>query len=241
MDLIKNLLITTCLLFIFSVTIWGQHNKLGKVIIFVSSTDDEVNDKVDIQPYRVYLKGDNFFEEMVYLKNQIFELDVPQGIYNIVLKENVGETTLPYQRANFNVTQDKTTELRIDTSEGIPQTCNSTFGVVMLPTHTTRSKNSFAPKYDKVLDNGINNLIVKYCQKKTYKKNIVYKFVLLTYKNINIYADKLTVDKENLILKVNSNSDSSVWVEAGNCRKEKRSLNLNKINLENLKNSCVGS
>lgn len=65
---------------------------VGEVKIVVSSfslfdrEDNNINDDEYVASFRVYLKGKNFFEEMPYKKNGEFQLDVPEGVYSIILK-----------------------------------------------------------------------------------------------------------------------------------------------------------
>lgn len=231
--LIAFLLITCSAQTINTLKKQNSTNSLGKVKIIVLGTnwgdesDKELDESLDIQPFRVYLQGRKFFKEMVYHHNSEFELEVSKGIYNIVLKRNF-EEPLPYQRANFYVAPNKTIKMKIDIGEGGIGACDDKFGFVnVVESHNLNLKEFKLQNYYKTLINYPYQVVVKYCHKEINKGVSTLKFALLTYKNITIYADKMTFDKKNLTVEANGNKDSNVIVEIENCRKETKKLKLN--------------
>lgn len=213
-----------------------SQKRLGKVKIIVLGTNlvDEPGKKVDkdldIQPFRTYLQGKNFFNEMVYLDNGEFELEVPTGLYKIVLKRNF-EEPLSYERAKIYVAPNKTTNLRIGIEEGNIGACDVRYGFVsVVESHNLNLKEFDQQKYYKYLIGNPYDLVIKYCQKQNKREMLIFKFALLTYKNLNIYADNIKFDKESLIVEAQGNKHSKVLVEIENCQKKTKAI---KFNLKN--------
>lgn len=209
-----------------------------KVVALAFGLFDEQNKRINDNEYmvsfRVYIRGNNFLEEMMYRKNGEFELSVPEGIYNIELKSNTG-SPINYYRGNFYVHSNQVTKINITLNEG-QEVCDEKYGFVMIPDDAHPKKKYNSPNYKELLIDSPYKMVVKYCQKQNKESTEVYKFALLTYKNITISADKIIFNRKKNFVDAIGSEVSPVLVEVENCVKEidKIKVDLTNSNLSHL-------
>jgi hypothetical protein len=210
-----------------------ENNRFGTVQAFSPSIAfDEKNDKDSAkngQTIYVYLQANSFVQEMKYKGKGLFETSVPQGVYQITLKNLNNEPIGYFRLAKFFVSSNKTTRLSLPPID--EELCDEEYGFILWMSHSHLP----SPIYDQFIIKKPFDLIVRYCQKQVVGQTIHYKFARLSYKNLTIYADKINFGKRNHSLEVFGNKDEAAFIEMGNCsmETEKMKINLNKLSNPN--------
>jgi hypothetical protein len=200
-------------------------NKTGKVSVTINQNSlfekvesEAVKDET-VRPepmFQIFLRRNKFYQRLVKTKPGTYELDVPGGFfYEIQLAAENG-IPLNYGRANFYVAPNHTRHLRLRLLED-SEVCDKEIGLSFVPDDSGGRNDLRAPQYDRYFVHRSSYMVIKHCGKSRGKRGTVYKFALLTYKNMTLYADKIRFDKERLRIEASGNVEFDVVEGENDC------------------------
>ncbi|NOT49321.1 MAG: hypothetical protein HOP17_16480 [Acidobacteria bacterium] len=146
-------------------------------------------------PFRIFLQNDDRAFEMRSRTPGKFAANVPIGFYDVRLKSNDG-MSLSYRRGNIQVGSEEKKRLFIGEIEGEAEVCVRRSGFVAEPIAHSGRPSIYPPvQYEDRLVEGYNRMTIKYCERRITSDSITsYRFALVTYKNLTIYAEDASYD-----------------------------------------------
>ena len=168
-----------------------------------------------------------------------YEINAPPGLYSLVFKD-VPDYKLP----NFLLKHREEVNFTITSPGFFQKYCkeNSRYigysgDITITVSHSSINNRSFIRNKSILQTEKVSlvhpfSMVINYCKKKARGKSVKYSNAEVRYKNYNIFANEVIIDKKNLVLRAIGNKESPVRIIINGNRFEIMDI---KINLEESK------
>ncbi len=183
------------------------------------------NDNANKQKYRVFVREKSKEKEIPYLKDGKYQIRLKEGVYNIRL-ENMNRTQNEYKRAKFIIRANQSTKIQIFGENA--ELCDANgFLLWTIYSHGPDLRETASlPKYYSKLIFSHLDIVVKYCRQTNSRNGNSFKFARLTFNNILVVADDISIDLKRRVIKATSTKRKGVYFTNGEKRVEIDKLTL---------------
>lgn len=173
----------------------NQTNGSLEISIVQGSVFEPSSDSGLYRPlFRAFVQKQGFSREMTLTADNKFEVSIPSGFYEVVLK--AGGKRLPYKRANFYIASGKTTRIMIADLETGVEFCDAQDGFLVVPDDGSLGKRPL-PRFDSFILERPYKMVVKYCRKQIKNGKLFYDNALMTYKNLIVFSAVAVFDQRS--------------------------------------------